>query len=149
MFTTLNASVIHDQTLTCTRILTLTNTHTHVHTHTHTHTLAKLKLQNLMVFKWKNKRGEIEKFKVISQVLNKWKEIGSLIGITYQQLEAWGSEKKDTKDCCMAVFNHWLGCASKEYPATWEGLCEILEDCELGQVAKNLRAALHKYTGSV
>ncbi len=85
----------------------------------------------------------MEKFKVIPQILNKWKEIGSLIGITYQQLEAWGNDgKKDANDCCRAVLNHWLSCASEDYPATWEGLCEILEDCELGQVATNLRVAL-------
>ena len=93
-----------------------------------------------MAFKWRNKRGEVEKFRVIPQILDKWKDIGSSMGISYQQLEVWEKEK-DVKDRCRAVLNHWLE-GNTEYPATWEGLYEILDDCELRQAAINLKLAI-------
>ena len=101
--------------------------------------LANLKIEDLMVFKWKNQHGKVERFRIVSEISNKWQEIGILIGISHQQLEAWKREKRDNKVCCIAVLNHWLQYSSRKYPVSWEGLCEILEDCELGQVAERLK----------
>ena len=115
----------------------------HTHTHTHTPYIAEFNIRHLMVFKWKNQHGEVERFRVVSEIFNKWQEIGILVGISHQQLEAWEREKRESKACCIAVLNHWLQNASGKYPASWEGLCEILEDCELGQVAERLRVAVN------
>ena len=65
------------------------------------------------------------------------------MGISHQQLEAWEREKRESKACCIAVLNHWLQNASEKYPTSWDGLCEILEDCELAQVAERLRVAVN------
>ena len=122
-----------------------TRTHTLLHAHTHIilYLIAELSIQDLMVFKWKNKHGKIERFRVVSEIFNKWKEIGILVGISHQQLEALEREKRESKACCIAVLDHWLQNASKKYPASWDGLYEILEDCELGQVAERLRVAVN------
>jgi hypothetical protein len=96
-----------------------------------------------MVFKWRNQHGKTEKFRVVSEIFNKWQEIGILVEIPHQQLEAWEREKRESKACCIAVLNHWLQNASGKYPVSWEGVCEILEDCELGQVAERLRVAVN------
>ena len=58
-----------------------------------------------------------------------------------QQLEAW-ARRKDEKECCEAVISHWLDQSSRRYPATWEGLYELLDDSELGQAATELRQAV-------
>ena len=96
-----------------------------------------------MVFKWKNQHGKVERFRIVSEIFSKWQEIGILVGISHQQLEAWEREKRESKACCIAVLNHWLRYTSGKYPASWDGLCEILEDCELGQVAERLRVAVN------
>ena len=83
----------------------------------------------------------MERFRIVSEILDKWKEIGLLVDISHQQLEAWEKEKRDFKDCCITVLNHWLKQSSRKYPVTWEGLCDLLEDCELGQVAERLEFA--------
>ena len=40
---------------------------------------------------------------------------------------------------------HWLDNGSKDYPVTWEGLYDLLEDLGLSKVAGDLREAVAKY----
>ena len=54
-----------------------------------------------------------------------------------QQLEVWG-KRKDDKECCEAVLSHW-----PDHPPTWEGLYELLDDSELGEVAAELKRAVN------
>jgi hypothetical protein len=43
----------------------------------------------------------------------------------------------------MKVMNYWLTHRHpSDYPPTWEGLCEMLEDVELAEVAVELRKAV-------
>ena len=45
-------------------------------------------------------------------------------------------ERMDDEECCTAVFSDWLEHPPPHYPATWEGLYELLDDSssELGEV---------------
>ena len=70
-----------------------------------------------------------------------WKDIGILLKIPWQQLKVWEKER-DIKDCCNSVLNHWLDHSPDEYPATWEGLYELLDDCEFGQLVTKLKIAV-------
>ena len=54
----------------------------------------------------------------------------------------WEKEKK-TEECCTAVFHYWLDHPCEDYPPTWEGLGELLVDCELSQVATELKLAVN------
>ena len=114
-----------------------------MHSCTNVHFLAELNIQDLMVLKWKNRHGKVERFRVVTEIFNNWREIGILVGISHQQLDAWERERRESKACCIAVLDHWLQYASGKYPTSWDGLCEILEDCELGQVAERLRVAVN------
>ena len=60
-----------------------------------------------------------------------------------QQLDVWAKEK-DAEDCCDAVLSHWLDHPPRHYPATWEGLYELLDDSELGQPAADLKKAVER-----
>ena len=62
-----------------------------------------------------------------------------MLGSDY--IEVW-SKRKDDKECCEVVFSHWLDHPPHHYPATWEGLYELLNDSELGQVATELKQAV-------
>ena len=103
-------------------------------------TAAKPSSANLSVIWWKNERGEVRKFRLKSQVYHKWRRIGSLVA-SRQQVEVW-SREMNSEDCCDAVLSQWLDHPPRRYPATWEGLCELLDDCELGEVASELKLAV-------
>ena len=98
-------------------------------------------MTNLMVIRWKNERGEVEKFRLKSTIIHKWRDIGNLMAIPIQQLEVWAREK-DAEECCERVLSYWLDNPPQDYPATWEGLYELLEDSELSQVAAKLKQAV-------
>ena len=58
-----------------------------------------------------------------------------------QQLEVW-SKRMDDNDCSDALLGYWLDHPPRRYPATWEGLYKLLDDCELGEVASELKLAV-------
>ena len=101
---------------------------------------AKPTSSNLTVIRWRNERGEVNKFRLKSFIIHKWRDIGNLV-VPRQQLEVWAKEK-DVKECCEAVLSYWLDHPPRHYPATWEGLYELLDDSELGQVAIELKEAV-------
>ena len=72
--------------------------------------------------------------------MHRWRDVGNLV-VPRQQLEVWAREK-DSKECCEAVLSHWLDHPPHDYPATWEGLYELLDDSELGQVVTELKQAV-------
>ena len=39
---------------------------------------------------------------------------------------------------------HWLDDSNDNYPVTWEGLCELLEDAGFAEVAGDLSKAVTK-----
>ena len=101
---------------------------------------AKPSSANLTVITWKSDHGEIKKFRLKSSIIHKWRDIGDLV-VPWQQLAVW-AKRKDDKECCEAVLSHWLDHPPRHYPATWEGLYELLNDSELGQVATELKQAV-------
>ena len=109
--------------------------------HTYTHFVAKPTSSNLTVIRWKNKRGEGKKFRLKNSIVHKWRKIGNLV-VPRQQLEVWG-KRMDDEECCEAVLSFWLDHPPRHYPATWEGLYELLDDSELGQVATELKQAVN------
>ena len=132
----LSFSLTHTYAQTC--------THAHAHAHTDTYLLhillAKPNSSNLTVIKWKNERGEVKKFKIKSSIIHRWRKIGNLV-VPRQQLLVW-AKRMDDEECCEAVLSHWLDHPPSRYPATWEGLYELLDDSELGQVAIELKEAV-------
>ena len=103
-------------------------------------TTAKPSSSNLTVIKWKNDRREVTKFRLKTSIIHRWRKIGNLVA-PRQQLEVW-AKRLDDEDCCEAVLSHWLDHPPRHYPATWEGLYELLDDSELGQVATELKLAV-------
>ena len=74
----------------------------------------------------------------------KWRDVGELL-LSFEQLHCIAEEHRDKHmDCCRAVLHHWLENPPEEYPITWRGLIELLQDSELGQVVAELKNALRK-----
>ena len=53
----------------------------------------------------------------------------------------------DTEACCTAVFSSWLkGGGSEDYPTTWGGVFQLLEDIECSNISEELKEALSNFT---
>ena len=111
----------------------------YVFLHKYTDRPSSANLTLIKYLKDKNSK-QIGYFRLKSLILHKWKDIGNLV-VPRQQLDAW-SRRMDDKDCCHAMLCQWLDNPPDRYPATWEGLHDLLNDSELGQVATELRCAL-------
>ena len=96
-------------------------------------------MQNLTVLKWRSNEGKIEKFRLKSQIFHKWREIGTFV-LSWPELEVL--KDKDPKYCIDVVLQHWVSSPISQYPATWEGLYELLDDSELSVVADELKHAV-------
>ena len=83
----------------------------------------------------------MEPFRLKTSIIHKWRDVGNLVQVPRQQLEAW-AKRMDDKECCEAVLSHWLDNPPHNYPTTWEGLYVLLGDSELGQVATDLKQAV-------
>ena len=101
---------------------------------------AKPNSSNLTLIKWKNKRGEVQEFRVKQSIFHRWRQVGDLV-VPRQDLEVWEKRKTD-KESCEAVLSYWLDNPPRHYPATWEGLYELLNDSKLGQVAIDVKQAV-------
>ena len=71
----------------------------------------------------------------------KWNKIAECLGLNIRR------EGHDDYERVTEVFHEWLDNANqlpnhKKYPLKWSGLIRLLEDSELGQLAKDLRCAL-------
>ena len=110
---------------------------------THTYPVkyvAKPNSSNLTVIKWKNEGGEVKKFRLKQSIMYRWRNVGDLV-VPRQQLEVWAN-RSDDEENCRSVLSYWLDHPPHHYPATWEGLYELLDDSELGQVATELKHAV-------
>ena len=101
--------------------------------------------KNLSLIKWKDGQGQTQKFYLMQNVSYKWRTIGEIMGLSFPKLESLAMEHRDKpEDCCRAVMSLWLANPPDDYPCTWPGLIELLEDSQLDQIASQLRNVLHK-----
>ena len=77
-------------------------------------------------------------------VKSKWMTLGLRVGLVMDQLESWEEEfRGNTTRCWRRVMKHWLDSGgAPHYPDTWEGLSDLLRDCDLAEVATLLLKAL-------
>ena len=98
---------------------------------------------HLQLIKWKDGQGKIQRFYLMDMIGSKWRSIGQQLGLHPSQLDGLSTEHRDNAtECCRAVLGKWLENPPSEYPVTWDGLMELLDDCQLSQVAIKLKAAL-------
>ena len=98
---------------------------------------------HLMLIKWKDEQGQKQRFHLMNNIGHKWRDIAQVLSIS--QLTNLSTEYREIpRECCRAVLDQWLTNPPPDYPATWNGLIELLEDCELRHVATELKTALRK-----
>ena len=85
--------------------------------------------------------GKEQNFRLKTLIIHKWKTIGGLVRVPRPYLMVWEEERNPEKSLDK-VLSYWLDNASSRYPATWEGLRQLLNDSELSEVANELMKAL-------
>ena len=81
----------------------------------------------------------------MERISNRWRDIGELIDLPFSKLDNMSKMyQRDSEECCRAVLSHWLDNPPPNYPITWKGLIDLLEDSQLGQVVSDLRNVLDK-----
>ena len=85
----------------------------------------------------------MQKFRLIDKTQTQWRRLGILLKLE-DQLDAWEYQyQRNASMCWHKVIKHWLnGGGIPDYPNTWRGLFELLEDAKLYEVAKRLESAL-------
>ena len=80
---------------------------------------------------------------MIRSIKHKWHEMGRLLGRGDELESISMKHQKDPESCCIDLLQKWLdgGCSS-QYPVTWDGLLELLDDLEFSIVAEKLKSAL-------
>ena len=81
----------------------------------------------------------------MDSIAYKWRTLGELLGLPFSKLQSLAADHRDkSEECCRAVLGQWLDNPPPDYPTTWQGLLELLEDGQLGQVVTELRNTLDK-----
>ena len=78
---------------------------------------------------------------------SKWERIGSILGFEGSDLERLDKKRRgDPEDCCRDIFCEWLekGKIESHYSMDWNGVLELLEDCQYSALVEELQEALHK-----
>ena len=101
-------------------------------------------MSNLNLIKWRDELGKVQRFRLIEMIARKWRTFGSLLALELAVLDNWEAQYAgDSTRCCNRVMEYWLnGDDDNEYPPTWEGLYELLEDAEFLVAAKQLKVVV-------
>ena len=104
-----------------------------------------VEFRHLALIRWRDDKGHSQRLYLMEKVSYKWRTLGQLLGLPYSKLESLAEEYRDKPEhCCRSVLGQWLENPPPDYPATWAGLIELLEDSQLGEVVSQLKAALSK-----
>ena len=89
------------------------------------------------------KTAEGKKIKIIESVAPLWQSLGDQLefdscGSMLRLIKA--THPTDPKACCRDMFQHWLN-GNGVRPCSWRKLIEMLEDCDLDDLAAQVRLA--------
>ena len=104
-----------------------------------------VEFRSLILIRWRDDQGRTQRFYLMENISYKWRTIGELIGLSFSKLEGLAMEHHDKPEqCCRSVLGCWLENPPPRYPTMWQGLIELLEDSQLGEIVSQLRTALVK-----
>ena len=75
----------------------------------------------------------------------KWRKVAALLGLSVSQMDGIQQQSfMDPEQCCYHVFDHWIISNGEftDYPITWSGLHELLEDTGHSAIAERMKTAL-------
>ena len=90
------------------------------------------------------KNGEKQRLNVIKRASHKWKMIAPLLSKDANIIEKVAEKNRDNQDDCLRVVfvEHFLSNKPDKYTNDWNGLIELMEDVDEGDLAKEIREAV-------
>ena len=107
------------------------------------------------LIKWEDENGVKRELRIYSKVAHKWRQIATQLGFEPGEIESIRKNNPfDDRDRVTVVLGRWFDNAknlpnASRYPKSWQGLINLLEDAELGEVAEELKRALSSSWNSV
>ena len=100
-------------------------------------------MKTLTILKRKDHCGAVQKFRLLKEISSNWKTFGHLTDIEIESIkETYGG---DDVRCCECVAEEWLKREdASDYPATWDGMQELLSDLDLHQISEKLQEFLNE-----
>ena len=94
------------------------------------------------------------KLKVYSRIAHKWRDIATLLRLEVGEIKLIEDDHRRNDSRITAVLRQWFENAKNlpngsRYPKSWQGLINLLEDTELGEVAREIKNALSSPWNSV
>ena len=107
---------------------------------------TKPEIADLNCFKYKDTKGEIQRFYIMNKIAAQWRKIGIALKFETNCLDSIQSTcNHDVEQCCEKMLTQWLGGHVKQLPITWRTLLEALRDARMNQVADELTDLLDKH----
>ena len=103
------------------------------------------RLVNLI--KWEDENGVKKELRIYSKIAHKWGQIATQLSFELGEITSIMKNYPFDDDRVTAVLGRWFDNArnlpnASRYPKSWQGLINLLEDAELGEVAEELKKAL-------
>ena len=119
-----------------------------------TDNLQDVKHHFIDLMKWEDENGRKRELWIYSKVAHKWRQIATRLGLELGEIESINNDYRTRYSRITAVFEQWFENAknlpnASMYPKSWEGLINLLEDTELGEVAEELKRTLNSPKNSV
>ena len=101
----------------------------------------------LDLIKWEDENGVKRELRIYSKIAHKWRQIATRLGFELGEIESVEADNHTNYRCITAVLGRWFENAvnlpnGSRYPKSWQGLINLLEDTELGEVAGELKRVL-------
>ncbi len=89
-------------------------------------------MAQLILLKWKNENGCIQKLNIQQTISSEWEKAGCLLGLSSDVLSSIKRNcTDDVERCCHSVFRYWLEEEiGDDYPVSWGSVCTLLEDMD-------------------
>ena len=95
-------------------------------------------IELLDLIKYTNSEGETDIFRPITEIQTHCEDIGIQLGIDGPTIEGLHKEYKNPVEFCKKIMSKWRDRGE----VTWEKLLNVLDDLQLGGIAKKLKIAL-------
>ena len=107
------------------------------------------------LIKWEDENGLKRELRIYSKIAHKWRQIATRLGFEPGEIDSVRKNYPyDDHERVTTVLGRWFENAKNlpngsRYPKSWQGLINLLEDTELGEVAGELIRALSSPWNSV
>ena len=83
--------------------------------------------------KWRDERGHTHNFHLVTRACDKWERTGMMLGYKIDELQRIKSDLGGKNELCWcSLMEKWLlRKVVSSYPASWEGLCRLMEESEI------------------